>query len=161
MGTGSHAPGCAVSVAPAAALPVIVGVGTFSHSNPGAASVASIPSRCVPAVRFSGVAFAELVLVFSVRSRLEHAWREPRNPYLFGGVAASAAIVAAALYAPGLRQALDTVALGPGELGTAVGFAVVPAAGVEVLKAAVRRGWLPGADASEGLLAPRLADDEH
>ncbi|HEX5468717.1 MAG TPA: cation-transporting P-type ATPase [Gaiellaceae bacterium] len=110
---------------------------------------------------FATIALAELVLVFSVRSRLEHAWREPRNPYLFGGVVVSAVIVAVALYVPWARDALDTVALDLDELGVAAGFALVPAVGVELLKGAVRRGWLPGAQASDGLLARRLADDEH
>jgi Ca2+-transporting ATPase len=95
---------------------------------------------------FAAIALAELVLVFSVRSRLEHAWREPTNPYLFAGVAVSVAIVGAALFAPWLRETLHTVRPNLSELGLVAGLALLPAIGVEALKAAVRRGWLPGAE---------------
>jgi P-type Ca2+ transporter type 2C len=95
---------------------------------------------------FATIALAELVLVFSVRSRLEHAWREPTNPYLFAGVAVSVAIVGAALFAPWLREPLHTVRPNLFEFGLVAGLALLPAIGVEALKAAVRRGWLPGAE---------------
>jgi P-type Ca2+ transporter type 2C len=94
---------------------------------------------------FATVALGELVLVFSMRSRLEHGWREPVNPYLFAGVAISVVIVGATLFVPWLRDALHTVRPNPSELGLIAGLAVVPALGVEALKGPVRRGWLPGA----------------
>jgi Ca2+-transporting ATPase len=94
---------------------------------------------------FATIAIAELVLVFCVRSRLVHAWREPRNPYLFAGVAASAAIVAMALFVPLFNDWLETVRPTASDLAVIAGLALLPALGVEVLKEAVRRNWLPGA----------------
>jgi Ca2+-transporting ATPase len=94
---------------------------------------------------FAVIALAELVLVFSVRSRLEHAWREPRNPYLLGGVALSVAVVLLALFVPWLHEPLGTVRPTPSDLALVIGLAFVPASCVEGLKGAVRRGWLPGA----------------
>jgi Ca2+-transporting ATPase len=95
---------------------------------------------------FATIALAELILVFSMRSRLDHAWREPRNSYLFAGVALSLALVSCALFLPWLREALDTVRPSPAELGLIIGLAFIPAVAVEALKEAVRRGLLPGAD---------------
>jgi P-type Ca2+ transporter type 2C len=93
---------------------------------------------------FATVALAELVLVFSMRSRLTPAWREARNRYLFVGVGLSLAIVGLALFFPWLREALGTVRPSPAELGLILGLACVPAAGVEALKGAVRHGLLAG-----------------
>jgi Ca2+-transporting ATPase len=93
---------------------------------------------------FATIALAELVLVFSMRSRLEHSWREPPNRYLFAGVALSVAIVGAVLFLPWLREPLHTVRPNPSELGLVAGLAFLPAFGVEALKSAARRGWLPG-----------------
>jgi hypothetical protein len=56
------------------------------------------------------------------------------------------AIVAAALFDPWLREPLHTVSPNLSELGLGAGLALLPAIGVEALKAAVRRGWLPGAE---------------
>jgi P-type Ca2+ transporter type 2C len=94
---------------------------------------------------FATVALAELALVFSMRSRLAPAWREPRNPYLFVGVALSLAIVACALFLPWLRGPLETVRPESSELALVVGLALVPFACLEAAKAAASRGWLPGA----------------
>ena len=49
---------------------------------------------------FATVAFAELALVFSLRSPVRAAWEAPRNLYLVGSVVLSAAIVVVAVYVP-------------------------------------------------------------
>ena len=87
---------------------------------------------------FATVAFAELALVFSLRSpvRPRHA---PRNPYLVGSVVLSAAIVIAALYLPVLNEPLGTVRLGPTELAVVAALALAPFACAEVGKAVLRR----------------------
>jgi magnesium-transporting ATPase (P-type) len=93
---------------------------------------------------FATVALAELVLVFSMRSRVTPAWREPRNPYLFAGVGLSLAIVGFALFLPPLREPLGIVRPSSAELGLIIGLAVIPAIAVEALKGAARSGLLPG-----------------
>jgi magnesium-transporting ATPase (P-type) len=91
---------------------------------------------------FATVALAELFLVFSMRSRVERAWRGPRNSYLLAGVGSSLVIVGLTLFLPWLRESLSMVRLSPAELGLVIGLAAVPALAVEALKAAVRRGFL-------------------
>ena len=49
---------------------------------------------------FATVAFAELALVFSLRSPVRAAWEAPRNLYLVGSVVLSAAVVLVAVYVP-------------------------------------------------------------
>ena len=88
---------------------------------------------------FATVAFAELALVFSLRSPIRAAWDAPRNLYLIGSVVLSAAIVLVALYLPVLNDPIGTVPLGPAELGVVVGLALVPFACVEAGKAWLRR----------------------
>ena len=95
---------------------------------------------------FATIALAELVLVFSMRSRLEHAWRAPRNPYLFAGVGSSLAIVGLTLFLPWLGEPLGMVPPSPAELALIIALAVIPAIAVEALKGAVRRGLVPGAN---------------
>jgi Ca2+-transporting ATPase len=94
---------------------------------------------------FATIAFSELVLVFSVRSRLVHAWREPRNAYLLGGVAASAGIVVLALFLPALNDLLHTVTPESSDVLLIAGLALLPALFVEGLKECLARGWLPAA----------------
>lgn len=93
---------------------------------------------------FATIALAELVLVFSMRSRLEPAWRAPRNQYLFAGVGLSLAIVGLTLFLPWLGEPLGMVPPSPAELALIIGLAVTPAIAVEALKGAVRRGPVPG-----------------
>ena len=88
---------------------------------------------------FATVAFAELALVFSLRSPVRAAWHAPRNPHLVGSVVLSAAIVIAALYLPVLNEPLGTVRLGPTELAVVAALALVPFACAEVGKAVLRR----------------------
>jgi Ca2+-transporting ATPase len=93
---------------------------------------------------FATVALAELFLVFSMRSRVERAWRGPRNFYLLAGVGSSLVIVGLTLFLPWLRESLSMVRLSPAELGLVIGLAALPAFAVEALKAAVRHGFLRG-----------------
>ena len=88
---------------------------------------------------FATVAFAELALVFSLRSPIRAAWDAPRNLYLIGSVVLSAVIVLVALYLPALNDPIGTVPLGPAELGVVVALALVPFACVEAGKAWLRR----------------------
>jgi Ca2+-transporting ATPase len=91
---------------------------------------------------FATVAFAELALVFSLRSPIRAAREAPRNPYLVGSVVLSAAIVAITLYVPVLNEPLGTVALGAQELGIVVVLSLVPFLCVEAGKGLFRRvGW--------------------
>ncbi len=91
---------------------------------------------------FATVAFAELALVFSLRSPIRAAWQAPRNLYLLGSVVLSAAIVLAVLYLPMLNEPLATVPLGAPELGVVSALALVPFLCVEIGKALLRRsGW--------------------
>jgi magnesium-transporting ATPase (P-type) len=93
---------------------------------------------------FAAVALAELVLVFSMRSRLAPAWREARNPHLFAGVGVSLTIVGLALFAPWLREPLGMAPPSPAELALIIGLAAIPAIAVEALKGAARSGLFPG-----------------
>jgi P-type Ca2+ transporter type 2C len=99
---------------------------------------------------FVTIAFAELALVYSVRSPIRPFWEAPRNLYLVASVLFSAALVFVALYVPALNEPLGTVSLGASQLGLAIVFALVPFACVEAGKAVSRRAsWTlgPGADA--------------
>ncbi len=88
---------------------------------------------------FATIALAELVLVFSMRSEALPAWRAPRNRYLAASVVLSAAVVALAIYLPVLHEPLGTTALPAGEAVIVALLALVPAAGAELAKRAVRR----------------------
>jgi Ca2+-transporting ATPase len=88
---------------------------------------------------FATVALAELALVFTIRAPDEPAWRAPRNLALWLGVASSAAVVVAAIYAAPLQAAFGTVTLGASEAGAVLALAAAPALLVEAGKAVVRR----------------------
>ena len=92
---------------------------------------------------FATIASAELFFVFSVRSAYGPAWRAPRNRALSASVIVSAALLAAAIYLPFLREPFGTVALGATELSVVVALALVPAALVEAVKACRRRSVDP------------------
>jgi Ca2+-transporting ATPase len=88
---------------------------------------------------FATIALSELIVVFAVRSPLEAAWKAPRNPYLFGGVAISVLLLALTIYVPALHEPFGTVALGAGQLAVVSAFALLPFASVEVVKGLLRR----------------------
>ena len=97
---------------------------------------------------FATIAFAELALVFSLRSPIRPAWQAPRNLYLVASVVLSAALVAVAMYLPTLNEPLGTVPLDALEFGLAAVLALVPFACVETGKAVFRRaGWTLGSGA--------------
>jgi Ca2+-transporting ATPase len=86
---------------------------------------------------YATIALAELALVYALRTPGPF-WRGPRNRLLNLGVLASAAVVAATIAAPPLRDAFGTVALGPRELAIVLALALLPGLAVELAKA-VRR----------------------
>jgi calcium-translocating P-type ATPase len=88
---------------------------------------------------FATIALAQLVFVFSCRSVTEPALAGPRNRLLLLGVAASAGLLALAVYLPPLGDPFATVPLGAAEAGIVLGFALVPFACAEGAKALRRR----------------------
>jgi Ca2+-transporting ATPase len=93
---------------------------------------------------FATIAFAELALVFALRSPLEGAWNAPRNAYLVSSVVASAALVLVSLYVPVLNGPLGTVPLAAEELLVTLALATLPFLLVESGKLLLRRSdWLP------------------
>ena len=88
---------------------------------------------------FATVAFAELALVFALRSPVRAAWEAPRNRYLLGSVVLSGAIVLVAVYLPALNEPLGTVPLGVSALGLVALLALMPFVCVEAGKMVFRR----------------------
>ena len=88
---------------------------------------------------FAAIALSELMVVFAVRSPLEGAWKAPPNPYLIAGVAASLLVLVLTIYLPALHDPFGTVALDTRELAVVTGFALLPFACVEGVKAMLRR----------------------
>ena len=84
---------------------------------------------------FATVALAELVFVFSLRVLNAPPWKAPPNRALIASVLASAAVLFAAIYVPGLRPLFGTVALAPAELAVVAVLALVPTLLVEAVKA--------------------------
>jgi Ca2+-transporting ATPase len=93
---------------------------------------------------FATLGFAELAVVFAVRSPVRSFSAEPLNRFLLAAVALSAALLLAVVYAPPLQDAAGTTALDGGQLAIVVALALAPFALVEALKPALRRvapGW--------------------
>jgi Ca2+-transporting ATPase len=111
-----------------------VGGVTFASFAAGRA----IDDASAQTMAFATLALAELALVFTLRSPAAAAWALPRNDWLWASVLASGAVVFAAVYLPAGHAALETVPLGHVELAVALVLAVLPAAAVEVAKAAMR-----------------------
>jgi Ca2+-transporting ATPase len=99
----------------------------------------SLDAEASQTMAFATIALAELLVVFAVRSPIEPAWMPSNNPYLFAGVAASALVLALAIYLPVLHDAFGTVTLGVSEAATVLVFAVLPFALVEAGKGVLRR----------------------
>ncbi|HET8967827.1 MAG TPA: HAD-IC family P-type ATPase, partial [Gaiellaceae bacterium] len=94
---------------------------------------------------FATLAFAELALVFAVRSPIHPASAAPRNRYLLGSVLLSVAVVLGAIYVPFLNDPLGTVPLHSDELLVTALLALLPFLCVEAGKALARRaGWSLG-----------------
>jgi calcium-translocating P-type ATPase len=89
---------------------------------------------------FATLSLSELALVFAMRSQQTHAWRLPRNPWLFWSVIGSAALVGAVVYLPWAHAPFSTHSLGGYEAIVCATLAVVPLLVVEVGKAVVARG---------------------
>jgi heme A synthase len=70
-----------------------------------------------------------------MRSTTAAAWHAPRNRWLNRSVLASAAVVAAAVYLPGLSSAFAAVPLDPAAAAIVLALALVPLAVVELHKA--------------------------
>jgi calcium-translocating P-type ATPase len=98
-----------------------------------------LPGAPAQTMAFATVALGELIVVFAVRSPLQPAWAQGPNRWLIGGVLASTAVLAAAIYARPLHAPLGTVTLNPAPLAVAATLAVVPAVVVEGGKALLRR----------------------
>jgi Ca2+-transporting ATPase len=91
---------------------------------------------------FATVAFAELALVFALRSPIRPFWEAPRNRYLLASVALSAALVVLAVYVPGLNGPLATVPLDVTQVTIVLALSAVPFVLVELGKGVFRgRGW--------------------
>lgn len=85
---------------------------------------------------FVTLTMGQLGIALSTRSSLRPVWRMSAsgNPFLYWAVAASAAMLAAAIYAPVLRDLLGTVPLTTTELAIAMAAGAIPAALVELVK---------------------------
>jgi Ca2+-transporting ATPase len=91
---------------------------------------------------FATVAFAELALVFALRSPIRPFWEAPRNRYLLASVVLSAALVVLAVYVPGLNGPLSTVPLDEMQATIVLALSAVPFVVVELGKGVFRhRGW--------------------
>lgn len=121
-----------------AAIGVLVGLAALAAFLAGRSDGGDVART----MAFATVAFAELGLVFSLRSPIRGAWEAPRNLYLVGSVVLSAALVLVAVYLPTLNEPLGTVALGVSELGVVAVLALLPLLCVEAGKTVFRRlGW--------------------
>ena len=91
---------------------------------------------------FATVAFAELALVFALRSPLRPFWEGPRNRYLLASVALSAVLVLLVVYLPALNGPLATVPLTATQAAIVLALSALPFALVELGKGIFRnRGW--------------------
>ncbi len=88
---------------------------------------------------FATLALAELALVYGMRSYSTAAWRLPPNRWLNTSVVTSAAVVVLAVYLPGAPAAFSTTPLHASAAAIVAALALVPLAGVELLKARRRR----------------------
>jgi Ca2+-transporting ATPase len=118
-----------------AAIGLLVGAVTFAAFAVGR----TVDDATAQTAAFAALALSELVLVYSLRSTREAAWRAPRNGWLTASVVASALLVVVLVYAPFAHEPFATVSLGPGVAAVAGALAVVPFTAVELAKAVRRR----------------------
>ncbi len=88
-------------------------------------------------VSFLTLGFTKLWFVFGLRE-VEAGWVRnavTRNPYIWGAIAACAALLVAAVYLPGLSGLLRTRPIGPGGWATVLGLSLLPAATGQALLA--------------------------
>ena len=119
---------------------VLVGTVTFAAFAIGRAFGGDVEQT----MAFATLALAELGLVYGMRSPTAAAWQAPRNRWLDASVLASAAVVALAVYLPGVRSAFAGVPLGPAAAAIVLALALVPLAAVELYKAHRRGRVSPG-----------------
>jgi Cation transporting ATPase, C-terminus len=103
------------------------------------------------------LALAELGLVYGMRSTTAAAWQAPRNRWLNASVLASAALVVAAVYLPGVRSAFAAVPLDPAAAATVLALSLVPLAAVELYKAWRRSQTFNDSPPGQQLISPREA----
>ncbi|MGE5273597.1 MAG: cation-translocating P-type ATPase [Verrucomicrobiota bacterium] len=131
---------------------VLVGIVTFAAFVIGRA----FGDDTEQTMAFATLALAELGLVYGMRSTTAAAWQAPRNRWLDASVLASAAVVAVAVYLPGLRSAFAAVPLDPAAAAIVLALALVPLVAVELYKA-YRRSRAPGGAPPRRPIAPREA----
>jgi Ca2+-transporting ATPase len=93
---------------------------------------------------FATLGFAELIVVFAVRSPIRSFFTERLNRSLLAAVALSAALLLAVVYVSPLQDAAGTTSLDGGQLAIVAVLALAPFALVEAVKPALRRaapGW--------------------
>jgi P-type Ca2+ transporter type 2C len=100
----------------------------------GLATWAASQGRPWQTLLFATLAFTQLGVALTTRSDRIPFWRmsPAGNPFLFAAVATSLAATLAGIYLPGLSDLLGTRPLSAGELGLALGVAVVPALLIEL-----------------------------
>jgi Ca2+-transporting ATPase len=121
-----------------AAVGALVGLAALAAFLLGDAGVQGEPET----MAFATVAFAELALVFALRSPIRPFWEAPRNRYLLASVVLSAALVVLAVYVPGLNGPLATVPLDAMQATIVLALSAVPFVLVELGKGVFRnRVW--------------------
>jgi Ca2+-transporting ATPase len=122
----------------AAALVALAGVAAFLVGRSVVGDAAAGRS-----LAFAVVAGSELLLAYALRSPEVRAWRRPRNRLLAAATALSGLVIVAAVLAP----LPGSAAPGPAGWIAIAALVPLPAAGVELAKAIVRRRCARGAAA--------------
>jgi calcium-translocating P-type ATPase len=125
---------------------ILVGAATFAAFGIGR----ELGGGGAQTMAFATLALSELALVYGMRSYSAPAWSLPRNRWLDLSVLASVVVIAGVVFLPAAHASFATVSLdGPVAL-IVVALALVPLAGVELLKAGRRRnGPAPAAAARQ------------
>jgi Ca2+-transporting ATPase len=131
----------------------LVGASTFAAFAIGRALAGEMEQT----MAFATLALAELALVYGMRSATAPAWQAPRNRWLDASVFASAAVVGAAVYLPGANAAFAATPLDVTAAVIVLALALVPLAGVELLKAQGRSNRPPALRTQPRLRAVALA----